>query len=100
MDYGQVGLIVANRLRTPPLTQSSPTSFAPLMEDIARQCQAAVVFPYYTAAPTKQFPFQFEQTYGVLDHIVRNSHRYNLTTKSFALAGDSVGGTLIFCFLR
>jgi acetyl esterase len=89
-----------NRFYTPPLTESSPTSFAPLMEDIARQTQAAVVFPYYTPAPTKQFPFQFEQTYGVLDHIVRNSHRYNLTTKSLALAGDSVGGTFIDCFLR
>lgn len=74
------------------LTGLSPTSFAPLMEDLARQCQAAVVFPYYTAAPRKQFPYQFEQTYGVLDHFVRNGRKYGLMTESFAPAGDSVGG--------
>jgi len=62
------------------------------MEDIARQCQAAVVFPYYTPAPDRQFPFQFEQTYGVLDHIIHNAPAHGLLVETFALAGDSVGG--------
>ena len=70
----------------------SPTSFAPLMEDIARQSQAAVVFPYYTPAPDKQFPFQFEQTYQVLDHFARNGPAHGLSVESITLAGDSVGG--------
>jgi acetyl esterase len=62
------------------------------MENIARQCQAAVVFPYYTPAPDKQFPFQFEQTYQVLDHFARNGTAHGILAESFALAGDSVGG--------
>lgn len=62
------------------------------MEDIARQCQAAVIFPYYTPAPEKQFPFQFEQTYTALDHFVRNGSAHGLLVETFALAGDSVGG--------
>jgi acetyl esterase len=62
------------------------------MEDLARQCRAAIVFPCYTRAPEKQFPFQFEQTYGVLDHIVRNTRAYSLDVQTFALAGDSAGG--------
>jgi acetyl esterase/lipase len=74
------------------LTGDSPTSYAPLMEDLARQCQAAIVFPCYTRAPEKQFPFQLEQTYGVLDHILRNAAAYRLEVKTFALAGDSAGG--------
>ena len=70
----------------------SAATHAPLMEDVARRCQAAVVFPCYTRAPEKQFPFQFEQTYGVLDHIVRNCQAYCLDVEAFALAGDSAGG--------
>jgi acetyl esterase len=66
------------------------------MEDIARQCQAAVVFPYYTPAPDKQFPFQFEQTYQVLDHFARNGPAHGIRSESFALAGDSVGGESTF----
>jgi acetyl esterase len=62
------------------------------MEDIARQCQAAVVFPYYTPAPDRQFPFQFEQTYQALDHFARNGPAHGIRAESFALAGDSVGG--------
>jgi acetyl esterase len=62
------------------------------MEDLARQCRAAIVFPCYTRAPEKQFPFQFEQAYGVLDHIVRNPRAYGLDMHTFALAGDSAGG--------
>jgi len=62
------------------------------MEDIARQCQAAVVFPYYTPAPDKQFPFQFKQTYQALEHFARNGPSHGLVVDSFALAGDSVGG--------
>lgn len=77
-----------------PLTSPSPASFEPLLEDLARRTTAAIVFPYYTPAPDKQFPFQFEQTYEVLDYIVRKGSEHNLLTQSIALAGDSVGGTL------
>lgn len=62
------------------------------MEDLARQSGAAMVFPCYTLAPEKQYPFQFEQTYGALDYIVQNGDKYGLRTDSFALAGDSAGG--------
>lgn len=82
------------------LTNFSPESFAPLVEDLARQCQAAVVFPYYTPAPRKQFPYQFEQTYGVLNHFVHHGRKYGLQTESFALAGDSVGGTFQTIHMR
>lgn len=62
------------------------------MEDFARQTGAAVVFPYYTPAPEAQYPVQFEQVYGVLDHFVNNGDNYSLKVDSFGLAGDSVGG--------
>lgn len=62
------------------------------MEDLARQSGAAMVFPYYTPAPEKQYPFQFEQTYAVLDYFACNGEKHGLQTDSIALAGDSVGG--------
>jgi acetyl esterase/lipase len=62
------------------------------MEDLARQTGAAVVFPYYTPAPEAQYPVQFEQVYGVLEHFVANGDKYSIKTDQFGLAGDSVGG--------
>ncbi|KAF5678681.1 lipase [Fusarium heterosporum] len=70
----------------------SPTVHGALMEDFVRQTGAAVIFPYYTPAPEAQYPVQFEQAYGVLEHFVTNSDKYNLKVDSFGLAGDSVGG--------
>ncbi|KAH7028445.1 vegetative specific protein H5 [Macrophomina phaseolina] len=78
----------------------SPASFAPLMEDLARQSEAAMVFPCYTAAPEKQYPFQFEQTYKALDYIVRNGHKHNILVESIALAGDSVGGHMAIAMMQ
>jgi acetyl esterase len=66
------------------------------MEDWARQTGAAIVFPDYSLAPGKQYPFQFEQTYAVLDHIVREGHKHNLLTDRIVLAGDSVGGKIVY----
>ncbi|RHZ57473.1 alpha/beta hydrolase [Aspergillus thermomutatus] len=43
----------------------SPNAHGSLMEDLARQTNAAVVFPYYTPAPEKQYPTQFEESYAV-----------------------------------
>ena len=62
------------------------------MEDFVRQTGAAVVFPYYTPAPEAQFPKQFDQTYGVIEHFAANGAKYNLKTDKIGLAGDSVGG--------
>lgn len=73
----------------------SPKSFAPLLDDLARRTGAAIVFPCYTLAPEKQFPFQFEQTYEVLHHMVTRSGEYDLLTEKIALAGDSVGGSCL-----
>lgn len=73
----------------------SPTSFAPLMEDLARQSKAALVFVCYSTAPEKTFPYQFEQTYRALDYIVRYGHKHSLAVDSVVLAGDSVGGTYL-----
>jgi len=78
---------------------ASPNSFAPQMEDLARETGAAMVFPDYSLAPGKQYPFQFEQTYAVLDHVVREGHKYNLLTDRVVLAGDSVGGKRVYTFL-
>ncbi|RMZ89784.1 hypothetical protein DV736_g2993, partial [Chaetothyriales sp. CBS 134916] len=72
----------------------SPTVHGALMEDFVRQTGAAVVFPYYTPAPEAQYPAQFEQSYGVLDHFVKNGSRYQLETDKVGIAGDSVGGNL------
>lgn len=62
------------------------------MQDLVRQTGAAVVFPYYTPAPEAQYPVQFEQVYGVLEHFVQNASTFNLKADRFGLAGDSVGG--------
>ncbi|KAF4442824.1 hypothetical protein F53441_11652 [Fusarium austroafricanum] len=70
----------------------SPTVHGALMEDFVRQTGAAVVFPYYTPAPEAQYPVQFEQSYGVLDHFVNNGAKYNLNVDRIGLSGDSVGG--------
>jgi acetyl esterase/lipase len=70
----------------------SPNAHGPLMEDLARQTGAAVVFPYYTPGPEKQYPVQFEQSYGVLEYIVKNGQKHHLKVDKIALAGDSVGG--------
>ena len=58
-----------------------------------------MVFPYYTPAPEKQFPFQFEQTYEVLDYMIRHGRERNLLVGSITLAGDSAGGMLLQCAL-
>ncbi|GFF34195.1 vegetative specific protein H5 [Aspergillus udagawae] len=78
----------------------SPASFAPLLEDSARRTGAAIVFPCYTPAPEKQFPFQFEQTYEVLDYMVRHGSERNLIARSIALAGDSVGGHMAIAMVQ
>lgn len=65
------------------------------MEDLARQAQAAVVFPYYTAAPEAQYPTQFEESYAVLKYAVGESSKLQLQTDKVAFAGDSVGGRLL-----
>ncbi|KAK5045066.1 hypothetical protein LTR84_010214 [Exophiala bonariae] len=78
----------------------SPKSFAPLMEDLVRQTGAAVVFPDYSLAPGKQYPFQFEQTYAVLDHFVCEGNKYNLLTDRVVLAGDSVGGHFVIGLMQ
>lgn len=70
----------------------SPTVYAAQLEDLARQTGAAIAFPYYTPAPDKQFPFQFEQTYEALNYLVTHGDEYDLAKGSVALAGDSVGG--------
>lgn len=90
-------LFVRREKKNASLTNLSPTCYAPLLEDLARRTGAAIVFPYYTPAPDKQFPFQFEQTYEVLDYIIRHGSKRNLLVDSLCLAGDSVGGMLSLC---
>ncbi|GKU08421.1 lipase [Fusarium langsethiae] len=70
----------------------SPTTHGALIEDLARQTGAAIVFPYYTPAPEAQYPVQFEQVYGVLEHFVTNGDKYGIKANRIGLAGDSVGG--------
>ncbi|KAF7623936.1 vegetative specific protein H5 [Aspergillus flavus] len=82
------------------LISVSPASFAPLLEDLARGTGAAIVFPQYTPAPEKQFPFQFEQTYEVLDYLVRHGSERNLIVQSIALAGDSAGGHMAIALMK
>ena len=65
------------------------------MEDLARRTGAAIVFPDYTRAPHQTFPYPFEQCYEVLDYMVRHMNQYDLLSGTIALAGDSVGGTLL-----
>lgn len=57
-----------------------------------RETGAAIVFPDYSLAPTKQYPFQINQVYAALDYIVREGQNHNLLTDRVVLAGDSVGG--------
>lgn len=76
------------------LIPSSPKSFAPLIEDLARRTGAAIVFPDYTRAPEKVFPFPIEQCYEVLEYVVGHGSEHSLLVETIALAGDSAGGML------
>ncbi|PHH83884.1 hypothetical protein CDD83_2860 [Cordyceps sp. RAO-2017] len=78
----------------------SPSVHGPLMEDFVRQTGAAVVFPYYTPAPEAQYPVQFEQTYGVLEHFIRNGSTHGLRTEKISFAGDSVGGHMAIAMIQ
>ncbi|KAH7028925.1 vegetative specific protein H5 [Microdochium trichocladiopsis] len=78
----------------------SPTVYAAQLEDLARETGAAIAFPYYTPAPDQQFPFQFEQTYEALHHLVTHGDDYDLLTSSIALAGDSVGGHFTIALMQ
>ncbi|KAJ5775200.1 uncharacterized protein N7511_000211 [Penicillium nucicola] len=78
----------------------SPTVHGSLMEDLARQTGAAIVFPYYTPAPEKQYPTQFEESFAVLKYIVENGEKYHLKTETLALAGDSVGGHMAIAMVQ
>nr|AMB48870.1 alpha/beta hydrolase [Fusarium camptoceras] len=78
----------------------SAKSFAVLMEDLARRTGAAIVFPDYTRAPHQTFPYPFEQTYEVLDYMVRHTNQYQLLSGTIALAGDSVGGHMAIAMMQ
>ncbi|GES58775.1 related to lipase [Aspergillus terreus] len=78
----------------------SPNAHGSLMEDLARQTQAAVVFPYYTPAPEAQYPTQFEESYAVLKYAVGESSKLQLKTDKVAFAGDSVGGHMAIAMMQ
>ncbi|OQD88421.1 hypothetical protein PENANT_c004G00853 [Penicillium antarcticum] len=78
----------------------SPTVHGSLMEDLARQTGAAVVFPYYSPAPEKQYPTQFEESFAALKYIVKNGKNHHLKTDTLALAGDSVGGHMAIAMIQ
>ncbi|EWZ45902.1 hypothetical protein FOCG_01616 [Fusarium oxysporum f. sp. radicis-lycopersici 26381] len=78
----------------------SAKSFAVLVEDLARRTGAAIVFPDYTLAPHRTFPFPFEQSYEVLEYMIRHGKQYNLLVKTIALAGDSVGGHMAIAMMQ
>ncbi|KAH7399179.1 vegetative specific protein H5 [Phaeosphaeria sp. MPI-PUGE-AT-0046c] len=42
-------------------------------------------------APAQRFPYQFEQTYNVLEYFVRNGQGHGLSVDSIALADDNAG---------
>ncbi|KAF5248160.1 hypothetical protein FANTH_6090 [Fusarium anthophilum] len=72
----------------------SAKSFAVLLEDLARRTGAAIVFPEYTRVPYQTFPYQFHQSYEVLEYIVQYASQHQLLAETIALAGDSAGGHL------
>ncbi|PNP77102.1 hypothetical protein FNYG_09571 [Fusarium nygamai] len=78
----------------------SAKSFAVLMEDLARRTRAVIVFPDYTLVPHQTFPYPLEQTYEVLDHMVRHSSQHQILPGTIAVAGDSVGGHMAIAMMQ
>ncbi|KKK17254.1 hypothetical protein ARAM_001832, partial [Aspergillus rambellii] len=79
----------------------SPNAHGSLMEDLARQTNAAVVFPSYTPAPEAQYPTQFEECFAVmLKHIMGNGEKLNIKSDTVTLAGDSVGGHMAIAMVQ
>ncbi|KAF5645835.1 alpha beta hydrolase [Fusarium tjaetaba] len=72
----------------------SAKSFAVLLEDLARRTGATIVFPEYTRVPYQTFPYQFRQSYEVLEHIVQHASQHQLLAETIALAGDSAGARI------
>ncbi|KAH7209952.1 NADP-dependent oxidoreductase domain-containing protein [Fusarium oxysporum] len=48
----------------------------------------------------RTFPFPFEQSYEVLEYMIRHGKQYNLLVKTIALAGDSVGGHMAIAMMQ
>lgn len=85
---------------SPATNRGSPNIYGSLMEDLARQTGAAVVFPQYTAAPEGQYPMQFEESYAVLRHVVEQGARLHLKSDNVALAGDSASGHMAIAMVQ
>jgi len=67
---------------------------ARLINSLAAQTNAAVVFPVYTPSPEAQYPTTTENLFTVLQYISANAKDLNLDSQKIVVAGDSAGGNM------
>lgn len=65
-----------------------------LLRDLVKATGYAIVFPKYSAAPERQYPYQLEQVWDVAQWISHEGPRAGLDPNAMAIAGDSAGGNL------
>lgn len=70
------------------------TDFYPLIFDLVRRAECALVFPQYTLAPESKFPVQQEQCLEILQQVAQGpiGNKYGLSNERIVVLGDSAGG--------
>lgn len=70
----------------------SANSHRRLALDLVERTGYAVFFVQYTPSPESQFPQPIVEAYAAVQYLIKNGAKHGLSTKNFALAGDSAGG--------
>lgn len=67
-----------------------------LIRELAVKANAAVVFVNYSRSSSKDghYPLAINESYAVLEYLVKNGSKYKIDASHLAIAGDSVGGNI------
>lgn len=72
----------------------SAKSHRRLALDLVKRTGYAVFFVQYTPSPESQFPQPIVEAYASVQYLIKNGAKHGLSTKNFALSGDSAGGVM------
>ncbi len=66
----------------------------PVIRQICRDAECAVISPNYALAPQYQWPVALEELYELIRYFIQNAEQYNLDNTRIAVGGNSAGGNL------